>query len=284
MLCSVSVTASPLSCSSTQASWSPTGEAGSSTGGVPKTGVPTELAAAGNPDRRTSATMIGTGPRGIGQSSFRLVGAPPQAASATNYKPSIAAVKPVQPLTMLTRWAGSGWRIERWVEAPGAQPRCLRQIDVVNQELLLAVGDIGEALPFGTEEAGRRVLVAHRVIDAGEIDRVLDAARHHRLLVVGRCGISPSIDGCATAVTARELRVEDKTGAAGRRPAHAFRVAPPLMADRDSERDPIDLEEPALTVGDIERFFFEGDLILRLVAGNLAVTRDDERHVMQSRG
>src|SRR5215207_1148444 len=219
MLCSVSVTASPLSCSSTQASWSPTGEAGSSTGGVPKTGVPTELAAAGNPDRRTSATMIGTGPRGIGQSSFRLVGAPPQAASATNYKPSIAAVKPVQPLTMLTRWAGSGWRIERWVEAPGAQPRCLRQIDVVNQELLLAVGDIGEALPFGTEEAGRRVL-----------------------------------------------------------------VAPPLMADRDSERDPIDLEEPALTVGDIERFFFEGDLILRLVAGNLAVTRDDERHVMQSRG
>ena len=78
--------------------------------------------------------------------------------------------------------------------------------------------------------------------------------------------------------------MEDESGAAGRRPAHAFRVAPPLVADGDSERDPIDFEQPPLPVKDVERFFFEGDLILRLVADDLAVTRDDERHVVQSGG
>ena len=81
-----------------------------------------------------------------------------------------------------------------------------------------------------------------------------------------------------------ELRVEDETRAAGRRPAHALRVAPPLVADGDAERDAIDLEQPAPAVGHVERFFLEGDLVLGLVADDLAVARDDERHVVQPGG
>ena len=45
--------------------------------------------------------------------------------------------------------AGSDRRIERRIEAPGAQPRCSRQIDVVDQELLLTVGDISETVHPG---------------------------------------------------------------------------------------------------------------------------------------
>jgi hypothetical protein len=56
------------------------------------------------------------------------------------------------------------------------------------------------------------------------------------------------------------------------------------MADGDSERDPIDFEQPSPAVGYIKRLFFQGDLVLRLVADDLALTRDDERHVVQPGG
>lgn len=78
--------------------------------------------------------------------------------------------------------------------------------------------------------------------------------------------------------------MEDETGAASRRPTHALRVAPPLVADGDPERDPIDLEQPAPSVGRVEWFFFEGNLILRLVADDLAVAGDDERDVVEPGG
>ena len=82
-------------------------------------------------------------------------------------------------------------------------------------------------------------------------------------------------------VAACELRVEDETRAAARRPAHTFRVAPSLMADGDPERDAIDLEQPAPAVGHVERLFFEGDLVLGLVADDFTVARDHERDVVQ---
>src|SRR5688500_15398851 len=75
--------------------------------------------------------------------------------------------------------------------------------------------------------------------------------------------------------------MEDQASATSRRPAHALRVPPPLVTDGDPERDIIDLEEPALSVRDVEWFLFEGNLVLGLIAGVLAVTRDDERHVVQ---
>jgi hypothetical protein len=56
------------------------------------------------------------------------------------------------------------------------------------------------------------------------------------------------------------------------------------MADGDSERDSIDLEQPAPAVRHVERFFLEGDLVLGLVAGNLTIARDHERHIVQPGG
>ena len=88
----------------------------------------------------------------------------------------------------------------------------------MHQQPLLAIGHVGQAVPVRTEQAGRRILVAHRVVDTGEIDGVLDAARHHRLLIVGRARVTPAIDGHAGAVTARELRVKDQTRTADGRP------------------------------------------------------------------
>src|SRR5438093_4796149 len=92
----------------------------------------------------------------------------------------------------------------------------------MHQQLLLAIGNVGQTVPVRTEQAGRRILVAHRVVDAREIDGVFDAARHHRLLIVGRPRVTPAIDGPAGAVAARERRVKDQTTPADSRPSYTL--------------------------------------------------------------
>ena len=69
---------------------------------------------------------------------------------------TITGFAPVRWLHRRLRVAnvGSERRIEGRVEAPGAQSRRPRQVDVVHQELLSAVGDMGQTLPFGIEQAG----------------------------------------------------------------------------------------------------------------------------------
>src|SRR3970282_594892 len=97
-----------------------------------------------------------------------------------------------------------------------------RQVDVMHQQLLLAIGHVGQTVPVRAEQAGRRILVARLVVDAGEIDGVLDAAPLHRLLIVGRPRVTPALDGHAGAVAARELRVKNQPSTAGGRPSYTL--------------------------------------------------------------
>src|SRR5687768_7306494 len=130
---------------------------------------------------------------------------------------------------------------------------------------------MAQAIALRPDQAGRRVLVAHRVVDAGEVDGVLDTAHQHRLLVVGRVRVAPTRQGWAGAVAAGQLRVEDQLRPAHGRPPRRLGVAPPFVTDRDPERHAVDLEEPPLAVGHVVRGLLEGDLVLGLVAGYRAV-------------
>src|SRR5215216_499455 len=78
----------------------------------------------------------------------------------------------------------SGRRIVLGVEAAGDEARCPREVEVVHQQVLPAVGNVSQALPLRVDQGRGGLLVAHGVVDAGEVDGVLDAAGDHRLLVV----------------------------------------------------------------------------------------------------
>src|SRR5581483_7173270 len=107
------------------------------------------------------------------------------------------------------------------------------------------------------------------------------APRDHRLLVVGSARIPPLLELHPGAIAPRELRMEDHTGPPDRRPAHALRVPPSLVADRDAERDTVDCKEAAPAIGDVPRLLLGRDLVLPLPAQERAVACDDERPVVQ---
>src|SRR5688500_17780439 len=66
-----------------------------------------------------------------------------------------------------SRDAASTLRGEHRIEPSGVEACCPRQVEVASQELLAAVGNVGQALPVWTEKAGRGFLEAHCVVDAG---------------------------------------------------------------------------------------------------------------------
>ena len=50
-------------------------------------------------------------------------------------------------------------RIQQRVESPGDQARRLRQIEIVDKQLLLPIGDVGEEITFGSDQAGGGTVV-----------------------------------------------------------------------------------------------------------------------------
>src|ERR1051326_3830888 len=58
------------------------------------------------------------------------------------------------------------------------------EVDGLDQDTFLSVGQVRLALAGRGDEAGRRFLEPKRIIDAGKVDRVFHAAQDHRLLVV----------------------------------------------------------------------------------------------------
>src|ERR671920_366479 len=110
---------------------------------------------------------------------------------------------------------------------------------------LLAVWQVRPAAARRVDEARGGLLKAQRVVDAREVDCVLDAPHHHRLLVVRRVRRAPLFQKNSPALAARVLRVKDYLRAARRGPAHRLRVSPALVADGHAELDAVDLKESA---------------------------------------
>src|SRR5206468_1122969 len=124
--------------------------------------------------------------------------------------------------------------------------------------------------------ACRRFLKAHRVIDAGEVNRVLDAAHHHRLLVVRPAGRAPLRQTLTFLIAAGVVRMKDDFGAAHRRPSHSLRIAPALVTNRDSKLEAVDFEKLPRISGHIELIFGWVELVLRLISLNLTAGINDD--------
>src|SRR5262249_40837963 len=112
----------------------------------------------------------------------------------------------MRPMFACARWyrvtmdsSCRGWRGRSRGRLPVAlggvaarqQPRRLLELDLLHEHTCLAVGQVGLALARGRDQAGRRLREAQAVVHAGEVDRVLPAAHHHRLLVVRRTRVAP---------------------------------------------------------------------------------------------
>src|SRR4051794_15856391 len=85
--------------------------------------------------------------------------------------------------------------------------------------------------------------MAKGIVDAGEIDRVLQTATHHRFLVIGRGGISPLRQMGSRLVASRAVRVKDDLGAPRRRPSMPRIVATEYARDRSILSRPASTEE-----------------------------------------
>src|SRR5262249_40109286 len=116
---------------------------------------------------------------------------------------------------------------------------------------------------------------AQRIIDTGKVDRILDAAHHHRLLIVWPVGCAPLRQADTLLVTSRELGMKDDFGTPHCRPAHRLGIAPALMADHHTKLDPVDLEESPGITGHIELIFGWIELVLGLVSLQLAPRVND---------
>jgi hypothetical protein len=93
------------------------------------------------------------------------------------------------------------------------------------------------------------------IIDTGKLDRVLQAAHHHRLLVVRPAGSAPLRQTDSFLITPRVVGMKDDGGPPHRRPSHRLGIAPALMANRHSKLHPVDLEESPGIAGHIELIF-----------------------------
>jgi len=71
-------------------------------------------------------------------------------------------------------------------------------------------------------------------------------------------------------IAARVVRMEDDARTPDRGPAHRLGIAPALVADRHAEPDPARLEEAPAVTGYVEAVFARVELVLRLVALDLA--------------
>src|SRR5438309_9510207 len=93
------------------------------------------------------------------------------------------------------------------------------------------------------------------IIDTDKVDCVLDAAKHHRLLVVRCTGRAPLRQTDTFLITPRVVRMKDDFGAPHRRPSHRLGIAPALMANCHSKLNSVDLEESPGVSGHIELIF-----------------------------
>src|SRR5437588_216625 len=78
------------------------------------------------------------------------------------------------------------------------------------------------------------------------------------------------------ALTPRVLGMKGDLGSPRRRPPNRFGIAPALVANRDSERDPVDLEEPPGVSRHVEPILGRVELVLGLASQNPAVGVDDD--------
>src|SRR5262245_6405597 len=121
-----------------------------------------------------------------------------------------------------------------------------------------------QALARRADDARRRFRIAEGVVDAGAVDRVLQGATHHRLLVIGPVGSAPLFWLRPRSVAPRAVRVKDNPGTANGGPAHRLGVTKSLMTDRHAELEAIDFEDLSTKSGHIERVFGRCDLVLDL--------------------
>src|SRR5262249_27870979 len=105
------------------------------------------------------------------------------------------------------------------------------EVDVPHQHALLAVGEKRQTLALRAEQAGRRLLIAEGVVDAGEIDRVLQGTTHHRLLEIGPAWRRPVRRLRPRLVAPRAVGMKDDLRAPRCRPSHRLGVTEALMAD-----------------------------------------------------
>src|SRR5690606_28984481 len=102
-------------------------------------------------------------------------------------------------------------------------------------------------------------------------------ATHHRLLIVSSVGRAPCRGPDAGPIAPRAVRMKHDLRAPPRRPAHGFGIAKALVADRDPEPQPIDLEHLPPSARHIERLFARIELVLGLNAPYLTGGIDDYR-------
>src|SRR5262245_30277089 len=153
----------------------------------------------------------------------------------------------------------------------------LLEVDLLDENALLAVGQVRLAPTRRIDQARRRLRESQSVVDAREVDRVLEGAARHRLLVVRRIGIAPSRRPDARAIAPGVLGVEHDLRAPRGGPADGLGIPPSLVADRDSERHAPELEDTPPASGNVLRLLARIELDLGLDAEDLAALVDDRR-------
>src|SRR5690348_8014265 len=162
-------------------------------------------------------------------------------------------------------------------ESPGEDSGCPRGIDTLDEHALVSVRQKGLTAARRVDETRRRLLKRQRVIHAREVNAVLEAAAHHRLLVVRRIGRTPFPEPSIAGVRPRVLRVKYDVRAARRGPANRLRVAPPLVADHDAELDTVHFEQLPRVAGHVEPIFARIELVLGLSAECVAGPAEHDR-------
>src|SRR6185295_8290576 len=156
------------------------------------------------------------------------------------------------------------------------QSGCILDSDLLYQYAFLAVAQVRLALARRSDETCGRFLKPHCIIDTGKVDRVLHAAHHHRLLVVRSVSRAPLSQKNTLSIAPSVMRMKDNLCAAHRRPSHRLGIAPAFVANRNSKRNAVDLEESAGISGHIELIFGRVELVLGLVTLNFALSVNDK--------
>ena len=152
-----------------------------------------------------------------------------------------------------------------------------REVEVGDEEALLAVGLEREERPVGLHDRRRRRGALGCVVHRRDPDRVLGRAAEERLLVERVRRVRERRRRVAARPAQLEVRVEDDLRAVARRPSHRLGIPPALVADRDAERERPDREHAPRGPRRVRLVLARVELHLVLEAQTRAVGPDHER-------
>ncbi len=139
-------------------------------------------------------------------------------------------------------------RVPFGVIAFGIQSGGFGKIEVGNEEVFFAVGNVSHVIARRIDEAGGGVLMAHGLVHAGKVDGVFGGAALHGFFIEGD---APFLGFTRGFVATGDLGLKNDLSTAQNRPSRGFGIAPPFVANDNAKLDAVDGEDFALSVWNI---------------------------------